>query len=140
MHYSDWQAHCLSADIADFAVSGSANDDDVAELLSRISSISLRAEDEAEKGVLSVRDLTTSIPPISSRASHSARGFSVGLHSPPSPRTELASPARNELPESKGPSAAVASSIAILAEQVQTHTHTHPPPPPPPPRARARAR
>jgi hypothetical protein len=87
-------------------------------LLSRISSISLRAEEEAGSGILSVQDLVANIPPVSARISRSTRAFSVGLHSPPSPRSDLASPVSNDLPGPKGRSAAVISSIAMLVEQV----------------------
>jgi hypothetical protein len=90
----------------------------VADLLSRISSVSLRAEEEAGSGILSVQDLVSNVPPMSSRVSQNTRSFSVGLHSPPSPELQHASPVSNHLSGSRGRSAAVTSSIAMLIAQV----------------------
>jgi hypothetical protein len=90
----------------------------VADLLSRISSVSLRAEEEAGSGILSVRDLVSHAPPMSSRVTQNTRHFNVGLHSPPSPDLQHASPVSNEPPGSIGRSAAVASSMAMLVAQV----------------------
>ena len=116
------QAQSLQADVADFAISGSAEDDVVAELLNRISSISLRAEEESVSGLLSVKDLVANIPPIQSLTSHNShlksRAFNVGLHSPSSALSESASSASNDIPGSRERSSAVISSVAMLVDQV----------------------
>ena len=92
----------------------------MAELLSRISGISLRAEEEAGSGILSVKDLVANIPPFAVRTSRNTRVFSVGLHSPPSPKSEMhISPASSDLAGARGRNAAVAASMAMLVEQVQ---------------------
>ena len=87
--------------------------------------IRARAEEEAGSGLLSVKDLVANIPPMSARSSRSARVFSVGLHSPPSPAADaqeqqrLPAAAAHDVPVGRARSAAVAASMQMLLEQVQ---------------------